>query len=78
MNKNIWSVNYNFNLRSDEGKADKIDSIVQQFMTNERNTASQRIEEESLESVFSKIVEESNLSERMNLTNSLGIDMLAA
>ena len=43
-------------------------------MTNERNTASLQIEEESLESVFSKIVEELNSSERMNIANSLGIE----
>ena len=33
------------------------------------NTASQLIEEESLKSVFSKSVEESNSSKRMNLAN---------
>ena len=32
------------------------------------------IEEEILESIFSKIVEESNSSEQMNLTNSLSIE----
>ena len=54
---------------------DKLDTIVHQSPTNERNTASPKIEEESLESIFYKIVEESNLSERMNLTNSLGIEI---
>ena len=38
------------------------------------NTASPRIEEESLKNVFSKIIEESNSSERMNLTNSAIIE----
>ena len=58
--KMIWIVDENFNVRSDMGKADKLDTIVQRSPTNERNTASPQIEEESLESVFSKIVEESN------------------
>ena len=56
------------------GKADKLDTIVQRSPTNENNTESLRIEEESLESVFSKIFEELNSSERMNLANSLGIE----
>ena len=73
VNKNIWSVNDNFGVRSDVGKADKIDTSVQQSPTNERNTAYPQIEEENLQSVFSKIVKESNSSERMNLANSLSI-----
>ena len=44
------------------------------YPTNEGNTASPRIEEESLKSVFSKIVEESKSSERMNLVNSSSIE----
>ena len=60
MNKNIWSLDDNFNVRSDVVEVDKLDTIVQQSTTNERNTASPQIEEESLESVFSKIVKESN------------------
>ena len=75
VNKNIWSVYDNFNVRSDVGEADKLYIIVQQSLTNERNTASPQIKEESLESVFSKIVEESNLGERMNLANSLSIEI---
>ena len=74
MNKNIWSVDDNFSVRSHGGKADKLDTIVQRFLTNERNTASPQIKEESLKSVFSKTVEESNSSERMNLANSAIID----
>ena len=53
---------------------DKIDTIVPQSLTNERNTASPQIEEKSLESIFSKIVEESISSERMNLAKSLSIE----
>ena len=71
LNKRIWSVNKNFSVQSDVDEADKLDTVVQLYPTNERNTASPRIEEENLESVFSKIVEESNSSERMNLANSL-------
>ena len=74
VNKKIWSVDDNFSVRSDVDKADKLDTIVQKYPTNESNRAYPRIEEESLESVFSKIVEESNLSKRMNLANSLSIE----
>ena len=42
--------------------------------TNERNTASSRIEEESLESIFPKTIKESNSSKRMNIANSLSIE----
>ena len=54
VNKNIWSGNDNVNVRSDMDKADKLDHIVQRSPSNERNTESLRIEEESLESIFSK------------------------
>ena len=74
MNKNIWSGDENFSVRSDVGRANKLDTSVQQYSTNERNTASPQIEEESLKSVFSKTVEESNSSERMNLANSAIIE----
>ena len=74
MNKNIWSEDDNFRVKIDVDEADKLDTIVQRYLTNAGNTASSRIEEESLESIFSKIVEESNSSERMNLSNSLSIE----
>ena len=48
-------------------EADKLDTIVQLYPTNERNTVSQKIEEESLESVFSKIVEEKRTDEPREL-----------
>ena len=73
MNKNICSVDGNFSVRSDVGEENKLDTSVQQSPTNESNTESPRIEEESQKSVFYKLFEESNSSERMNLTNSLGI-----
>ena len=74
VNKNIWSVDDNFSVRSDVDEANKIDTSVQRSPTNERNMTSLRIEEESLESIFSKIVEESNLSKRVNLANSSSIE----
>ena len=70
VNKNIWSVDNNFSVQSDVDKADKLDTSVLRFPTNERNTASTRIDEESLKSVFYKIVEESKSSERKNVANS--------
>ena len=74
MNQNIWSGDDNFSIRSDVGEADKLDTAVQRSLTNERNTESSQIEEESLESIFPKIIEESNSSERMNLANSARIE----
>ena len=74
INKSIWSVDDNFSVRSDVGEANKPETIVQRYPTNERNTVSPRIEEKSLESIFSKIVKESNSSERMKLTNSAIIE----
>ena len=44
VNKNIWSGDANFSVRSDVGKADKIDTAVQRSSTDEMNTASSRIE----------------------------------
>ena len=58
---------------SDIVKADKLDTVVQRSLTNKRNTAPSRIEEGIPKSIFPEIVEESNSSERMNLTNSLGV-----
>ena len=75
VNKKIWSENDNFNVQSDVGKVDKLNTIVQKSPTNERNTASLQIEEEDIESIFSKFLEELNLSERINLANSLSIEI---
>ena len=74
VNKNIWSEDDNFRVKIDVDEAEKPDTIIQQSPTNKWNTASSQIEEESLESVFSKIVEESNSSKRMNLANSSSIE----
>ena len=73
LNKNIWSEDDNPRVKIDVEEAEKLDTIVQRSPTNEGNTASPQIEEEILESVFSKIVEESDSSKQMNLANSLGI-----
>ena len=75
MNKKVWGVDDNFSVQSDVGKADKLDTSVQGSLTKESHTASPRIKEESLKSVFSKIVEESKSSERTNLVNSLRIEI---
>ena len=40
VNKEIWSRDDNFSVRSDVGKADKLDTAVQRSLTDERNTAS--------------------------------------
>ena len=45
VNKNIWSEDDNFRVKIDVDKADKLDTIFQQSLTNERNTAYQKIEE---------------------------------
>ena len=74
LNKNIWSGDDNFSVRSDIGEADKLNTAVQRSSTNERNTESSKIEEESLESIFPKTIKESNLSKQMNLANSLIIE----
>ena len=50
-NKEIWSRDDNFSVRSDVCKADKLDTAVQRSSNNEMNTASLRIEEGSLESI---------------------------
>ena len=71
VNKDIWSRDDAFGVRSDVGKLDKLDTAVQRYSTDESNTASSKIEEGSLEIICPKIVEESNLSEWMNLVNSV-------
>ena len=75
VNKNIWSEDDNFRVKIDVDEAEKLDTIVQRSPTNKRNTASPQIEEESLESIFSKIVEDLNSSERMELVNSASIEI---
>ena len=71
MNKYTWSRDDALSVWSDVSEADKLDTDVQRSSTDERNMAPSRIEEGSLESILPKIVKESNLSERMNLENSV-------
>ena len=71
MNKDICSRDDALSVRSDVSKLDKLNTAVQKSSTDESNTASSQIEEGSLENICPKIVEESNLSERMNLANSV-------
>ena len=52
---------------------DKLDAAVQQSPSDEFNTASSRIVEGSPESIFRKVVEKFDSSERMNLANSLSV-----
>ena len=74
MNKDISSRDdVRSTVRSDVGEADKLDVAVQRSSSNEWNTASSRIVEGSTESIFHKVVEKSDSSERMNLANSLRI-----
>ena len=60
MNRKIWSKDDNFRVKIDVGEADKLNTSVQQSPTNEGYMSSSQIEEESLQSIFSKIVKESN------------------
>ena len=45
VNKNIWSEDDNFRVKIDVYEADKLDTIVQRYLTNKGNTASPQIEE---------------------------------
>ena len=58
---------------SDIGEADEVDAAFQKSLSNEWNTASSQIVEGIPKSIFREIVEESDSSERMNLSNSLSI-----
>ena len=60
-------------VRSDVGEADKLDTAVQQFLSDKWNAAPLRIVEGCSKSIFRKIVEKSDSSERINLANSLSI-----
>ena len=71
MNKDIWSRDDTFSVRSDVGELDKLDTAVQGSSTDERNTAPSQIEEDSMESICPKIIEDSNSIKRMNLMNSM-------
>ena len=74
MNKDILSGDDVLStIRSDVGKADKLDTAVQRSSTDKRNTEPSQIEEGSPKSIFPEIVEYFNSVERANLANSLGV-----
>ena len=74
MNKDISSRDdVQSTFRSDVGEADKLNADVQRSSSNEWNTAPSRIVEAIPKSIFHKIVEKSDSSERMNLVNSLSV-----
>ena len=64
----VWST-----VRSDVGEADELDDAVQKSSSDEWNAAPSRILEGSPESIFREIVEKSDSSEQMNLSNSLSV-----
>ena len=69
MNKDISSRDdVQSTLQRDVGEVDKLDATVQKSLSDEWNTASSQ---GSPESIFRKVVEKSDSSERMNLANSL-------
>ena len=72
MNKDISSRDdVRSTVRNDVGEVDKLDAEIQRSLTDEWNTASSQIVEGTSESIFRKVVEKFDLSERMNLAKSL-------
>ena len=60
-------------VRNDVGEADKLDTTVDVSTTDERNTASSRIEECTPKSIFRKCIKKLDSIDRMNLANSLRV-----
>ena len=74
MNEDISSRdNVQSNVRNDVGEADKLDATVQRSSANEWDTASSQIAEGTPKSIFHKVVEKFDSSERMSLANSLSV-----
>ena len=74
MNEDISSRDYVRSIvRNDVVKADKLDDTVGRSSTDERNTASLRIEESNPKSIFCKVIKQLDSSERKKLTNSLSV-----
>ena len=65
---NAWST-----VRNDVREADKLDTTVDGPTTNERSTASSRIEEFTPKSIFRKEIKKFDSSSRMNLANSVRV-----
>ena len=60
-------------VRNDVREADKLNTTVDGPPTDERNTASSRIEECTLKSIFHKEIKKLDSSSRMNLANSVRV-----
>ena len=74
MHKDIYGRdNVQSTVRNDVREADKLDTTVEGFTTNERNTASLLIEECTPKSIFRKGIKNLDLSNRMNLANSVPV-----
>ena len=74
MNEDISSRNdVRSTVQSNVGKAEKLDTAVQQSSSDKWNTEPLQIVEGSLKGILPEIVEKSDSSERMNLANSLGV-----
>ena len=61
-------------VRSDVGLMKKLDTTVEAFTSNERNTESSGIIESAPESVFVKESEQFDSSGQMNLANSVPVE----
>ena len=74
MNKDISCRDYvHSNVQNGDGEADKLDATVEGYLTNELNTASSQIEENTPKSIFRKFIKQIDSSDRMNLANSLSV-----
>ena len=60
-------------VRNDVREANKLDTTVDGSTTDERNTASSRIEECTPKIIFCKSIKKLDSSDRMNLANSLRV-----
>ena len=56
-----------------KGVGDRSGATAEGSLTDEWNTASSRIEESTLKSIFRKGIKQIDLSNQMNLTNSLSV-----
>ena len=75
MNEDILSGNnVTTTVRSDVRVAEKLDTTVQAFMSNKRNTESLGIIESAPKSIFIKESEQFDSSGRMNLANSVPVE----
>ena len=59
--------------RNDVGEADKLNTTIDGSSTDKWNKSSSLSEESTLKSIFRKGIKKLDLSDRMNLTNSLSV-----